>query len=102
MIGGKSYFVYILTTHKHTVFYVGSTHSLLSRINDHKEGLIEGFTKKYHVSKLVFYEIHSDPKSAIMREKQLKKWNREWKVRLISNFNYEWRDLYVDIVKGYN
>lgn len=77
MIGGKSYFVYILTTRKHTVFYVGITHSLLNRICEHRQGIIKGFTKKYNVHKLVYYEIFHDPKIAILREKRLKKWNRE-------------------------
>lgn len=101
MIGGKSYFVYILTTKKHSVFYVGITYNLLNRIYEHKQGLIEGFTKQYNVNKLVYYEIFDDPKVAILREKRLKRWNREWKVSKISHFNEDWRDLYSDIVKEY-
>ncbi|QQS60806.1 GIY-YIG nuclease family protein [Candidatus Falkowbacteria bacterium] len=86
---------------KHSVFYVGITHSLLNRIYEHKQGLIEGFTKQYNVNKLVYYEIFDDPKVAILREKRLKRWNREWKVSRISHFNEDWRDLYSDIVKEY-
>jgi len=73
------------------------TDILSRRTFEHKEGLVEGFTKKYNVNTLVYYEVHSDLKSAVKREKQLKNWHREWKINLIESVNKEWRDLYPDI-----
>ena len=78
--------------------YIGVTSNLLKRIYEHKNDLIEGFTKKYHIHNLVYFEVTEDVTSAITREKQLKKWNRTWKIALIEKQNPEWRDLYVDIV----
>jgi putative endonuclease len=76
--------------------YVGSTTDLIRRIWQHREGLIDGFTKEYRVSRLVWYEIQADIMQAGLREKQIKKWNRAWKVRLIEEINLRWRDLYAD------
>jgi len=70
------------------------TSDLLKRIYEHKQNLIDGFTKKYNVHTLVYYETHNDIREAITREKQIKKWNRKWKMRLIEEMNSEWRDLY--------
>jgi len=92
----KNYFVYILSS-RNKVLYVGMTDILSRRTFEHKEGLVEGFTKKYNVNTLVYYEVHSDLKSAVKREKQLKNWHREWKINLIESVNKEWRDLYPDI-----
>lgn len=88
------YYVYILTNATHTTLYVGVTSRLAQRIFIHKEGLVSGFTKKYFVKQLVYYEVHTDVLQAIKREKQIKKWNRAWKERLISNFNPHWNDLW--------
>ena len=88
--------VYILASKRDGVPYVGVTSSLAQRIGLHKQDLIEGFTKKYGVHTLVYYEMHESMPDAIRREKQLKKWNRVWKVRLIEQLNPEWRDLWTE------
>ena len=90
--------VYILATGKRGTLYIGVTGNLVARTWQHREHLIEGFTKRYGVTKLVWYELHGTMDTAILREKQLKKWNREWKLRLVQEFNPEWRDLWDDIV----
>lgn len=92
------YFVYILASKKYGVLYAGVTNNLIRRVFEHKEGLAEGFTKKYHVKRLVYYETHSTPEEAILREKQIKIWKRSWKVRLIEEANPEWEDLYDNII----
>ena len=97
---GKSSFVYILTNKKNGVLYIGVTASLVRRISQHKVKEIEGFTKKYHLDKLVYYEVFDYIGAAITRETQIKRWKREWKVNLINKFNPEWRDLYDDILKS--
>ncbi|MBW2594866.1 MAG: GIY-YIG nuclease family protein [Deltaproteobacteria bacterium] len=86
--------MYILASRKNGTLYVGVTSDLLKRIYEHKQNLIDGFTKKYNVHTLVYYETHNDIREAITREKQIKKWNRKWKMRLIEEMNSEWRDLY--------
>lgn len=88
-----SYYVYILTNKNHTVLYIGVTNNLLRRLDEHKSKLNRGFTARYNVDKLVWYEQYSDINEAIMREKRLKKWNREWKVVLINEINPDWVDL---------
>ncbi|MDO9528324.1 MAG: GIY-YIG nuclease family protein [Syntrophales bacterium] len=88
------YFVYILTNKSNRVLYIGITNNLLHRIYEHRNRLEEGFTKKYNVTKLVYFEVTSDVNAAIAREKQLKNWHRPWKVNLISQFNPKWKDLY--------
>ena len=93
----KSYYVYILASKRNGTLYIGITHSLIRRIYEHKNGLTEGFTKKYKVHNLVFYERYDDVKSAIRYEKQLKKWNRKWKIELIEKDNPEWKDLYENL-----
>ncbi|MDH3268874.1 MAG: GIY-YIG nuclease family protein [Ignavibacteria bacterium] len=92
----KNHFVYILSS-KNKVLYVGMTKVLARRIYEHKEGLVEGFTKKYNVNILVYYESQPDLESAVKREKQLKNWHREWKINLIESKNKEWKDLYPEI-----
>ena len=90
----KAYCVYILASARNGTLYVGVTSNLLQRVWQHKEGLADGFTKKYEISSLVWYEQHDSAESAITREKQIKKWNRMWKIRLIEATNPYWNDLY--------
>lgn len=93
----QAYYVYILTNQRNTVLYVGVTNDLKRRAREHKEGLIEGFTKRYHVDKLVYFEELHDIKDAIRREKILKKWSREKKEMLIALRNPLWNDLATDL-----
>jgi len=97
-MNSNSYYVYILSSHKNGTLYIGITNNLVKKIWEHKHKLVEGFTNKYEVHHLVYYELHESPESAIQREKQLKKWNRQWKLRLIEEKNPEWKDLYKDIL----
>ena len=90
----KVYYVYILASKKNGTLYVGVTNNLKRRIYEHKGKLIEGFTNKYNVSQLIYFEQYSDIREALTREKRLKKWNRAWKVALIEKTNPEWEDLY--------
>ncbi len=90
-------YTYILTNKNHTVLYIWVTSDLVKRIYEHKSHLVVGFTKKYNVDKIVYYEEFSDILDAIQREKQMKKWNRVWKVQLIERLNPTWQDLYDDI-----
>lgn len=89
----KQYCVYILTNQSHKSLYIGVTNNLLRRIYEHKNKLIKGYTAKYNINKLVYYEQTENVMSALDREKQLKNWHREWKDNLIKRFNPEWRDL---------
>jgi len=91
------YYVYIMTNRNNTVLYTGITSDLKRRSYEHKEKLIGGFTKKYNVSKLVYYEAFQDPESAILREKQIKAGSRQAKIDLIQGLNKEWLDLYSQI-----
>ena len=93
----KNYYVYIVTNYNKSVLYVGVTSNLTKRIYEHKEKLVEGFTKKYNVNKLVYYEVFDDINNAISREKQLKAGSRKRKINLINKFNNEWKDLYLEI-----
>ena len=90
----KSYYVYMVTNKMQSVLYTGITNNLKHRVYQHKEGLIEGFTKRYKVCKLVYYEVFRSANGAINREKQIKKWNRQWKVNLIEEHNPNWEDLW--------
>ncbi len=99
---GKRYYVYILASGVHGTLYIGLTHSLLQRIHDHKVGTYSGFTKKYHVNRLVYYEVIDGALVATRRERQMKEWKRQWKLNLINKFNPQWRDLYSDIIKAYS
>ena len=92
------YYVYILASRKKGTLYIGVTSDLARRIYEHKYDLVEGFTKQYKVHSLVYFEITESIESAIDREKKLKKWNREWKIRLIERINPEWRDLYSELI----
>jgi len=89
----EQYFVYILSNKYNNVMYIGVTNDLERRMYEHKNKLVDGFSKKYNLTKLVYYEISQDVESAIAREKQLKNWHREWKVNLIKHTNPEWKDL---------
>ena len=86
--------VYIMASKRNGTLYTGVTGSLIKRVWEHKNNLVEGFTKRYGVHKLVYFEQHEDMISAITREKRIKKWNRAWKIRLIEQQNPEWNDLY--------
>ncbi|MBU4484209.1 GIY-YIG nuclease family protein [bacterium] len=90
----KRYFVYIMASQRNGTLYIGVTNDITRRIYEHKNDLIKGFTKKYKVHLLVYYEEMNDVNAAITREKQLKKWKRSWKLRLIEDLNPEWKDLY--------
>ena len=90
--------VYILANKRNGTLYVGVTSHLVKRVYEHKNGLADGFTRKHHVHSLVYFERHEEMNAAISREKQIKKWNRAWKLELIEMNNQEWKDLYEDII----
>jgi putative endonuclease len=90
--------VYILASQRNGTLYIGVTSDLVQRVWQHKNDVVEGFTKEYGVHILVYYELHDDMENAILREKRLKKWNRAWKLRLIEEKNPEWNDLYASII----
>jgi putative endonuclease len=94
----KQYYIYLLTNKYNTVFYTGVTNNLVRKIYEHKNKLSDGFTKKYNVEKLVYYEIYSDPENAITREKTIKNLLRNKKIALIQNKNPEYKDLYEEII----
>lgn len=95
----KTYYVYILASKRNGTLYIGVTSNLVKRVYEHKQGIIEGFTKKYGIKMLVYFEETSDAAAAIHRETQMKKWNRKWKLELIEKMNPEWRDLYEEIIR---
>ena len=90
----KYYYVYILSNKPNGTLYIGITNNIKRRVYEHKEGLVEGFTKDYAIHRLVYFEQTPDVRSVIAREKAMKKWNRQWKINLIEKENREWRDLY--------
>jgi len=92
------YWVYILASAPGGTLYVGVTNDPIRRTYEHREGLVPGFTKKYAVKRLVYYETYDQIEPAIQREKNIKHWSREWKIDLIVSMNPEWRDLYDEIV----
>lgn len=89
----QRFYVYIMTNPRDTMVYTGATNNLARRVQEHKEKLVEGFTKKYNLTKLVYYEAFDDPRAAIAREKQLKGGSRQKKNDLADSLNPEWRDL---------
>ena len=91
------YYVYIVASRKDGAIYVGVTNDIVRRIYQHRTKTIQGFTSKYNITRLVWFEIYDDPISAISREKELKKWKRAWKVQLIEAQNPQWNDLYESI-----
>ena len=92
-----AYYVYLLASDKYGTLYLGVTNDIVRRVYEHKTKAVAGFTKRYAVDKLVWFEIYDDPISAIAREKELKKWRRDWKIRLIKEQNPQWTDLYSQI-----
>jgi len=96
----REYYVYILASKKNGTLYVGMAKKLGKRITSHKDSRASEFTGKYSVRKLVYYEKHNSQEEAIKREKQLKKWNRRWKLKLIEKQNPEWDDLLSRVIKG--
>lgn len=98
MIRSQQYYVYLLCNKNNTTIYTGVTKNLKKRIWEHKNKVVKGFTERYNLGKLVYYEIYSDPESAILREKQIKAGSRKKKIKLIEIMNPKWKDLYVDIL----
>jgi putative endonuclease len=90
----NSYYVYILASKRNGTLYIGVTNDLVRRVHEHKNDLVEGFTKKYCINLLVYYEQYNNAESAIRRERQMKKWNRQWKMNRIQEQNPDWNDLY--------
>lgn len=90
----KNYYVYILASKRNGTLYVGFTNNLIKRMYEHKNSVVDGFTQKYQVYTLVYFETTNSVESAIAREKQLKRWNRSWKIALIEKINPTWEDLY--------
>lgn len=95
----KAFYIYILANKRNGTLYIGVTSDLIKRIWEHKNKVIDGFSKKYGIDTLVYYEQHNSAESAINREKRLKDWNRKWKLKLIEKHNPEWKDLYTDIAE---
>ncbi len=93
----KTCAVYIMTNYKNTTLYIGVTSNLQRRVWEHKNKVVKGFTEKYNINKLVYYEITDSIESAIIREKQLKNWHRDWKINLIKEINPEFKDLSLDL-----
>ncbi len=93
----ENFYVYILASERNGTLYVGVTSDLIKRTWQHRQGEIEGFTQKYKVRTLVYYEVHQNSESAIIREKQIKEWKRKWKLELIEASNPRWVDLYDEI-----
>ena len=90
--------VYLLASKRNGTLYTGVTSNMAARVWQHKNNQVEGFTQKYHVHTLVYYEVHQNMTSAIIREKQIKKWKRQWKLELIEKSNPDWKDLYGEVV----
>ena len=95
----KEYYVYILTNINDNVFYIGVSNNIIRRIYEHKNKLVKGFSEKYNLGKLVYFESATDVNSALAREKQLKNWHRKWKINLIRSKNPNFEDLYQEILK---
>ena len=96
----KNYYIYIVTNKPRGTLYIGMTSELIRRAYEHRNGLIDGFTKKYNLKMLVYFEVFNRVEDAITREKRLKKWNRQWKINLIEKSNPEWDDLYIKLVES--
>jgi putative endonuclease len=99
-MGTRNFYVYILASRIGGTLYIGVTNDLIRRVTEHRLKLSKGFTKKYAVDRLVYFEQFDDTENAIKREKQLKKWNRAWKIRLIEELNPNWDDLYPGIASA--
>jgi putative endonuclease len=94
----KAFYIYILANQKHGTLYIGMTNNLVRRVYEHKSGLVKGFTQKYKLHRLVYFEICDAALAAIQREKTLKKWPREWKLNAIERENPNWQDLYSSLL----
>ena len=94
----KVFYIYIMANKENGTLYIGVTSDLVKRVWEHKDKLVKGFTQKYKLDKLVYYETHADAESAFKRESQLKNWKRAWKLKLVNNFNPNWEDLYEKII----
>ena len=94
---GGQYYVYMMTNKNDNVIYTGMTNNLKRRVYEHKEKLINGFTKKYNITKLVYYEVFEDPENAILREKQIKAGSRQKKIDLVNSINRKWLNLYEEL-----
>ncbi|MDE3178900.1 MAG: GIY-YIG nuclease family protein [Acidobacteriota bacterium] len=94
----RQYYLYILASKPHGTLYIGMTSNIARRVWEHKEGFVEGFTRKYAIHRLVYCEVFARAQEAIQREKRLKKWNRAWKVQLIEDSNPQWADLYEKLI----
>jgi len=94
---GRQYYVYIMTNKHNKVLYTGITNDLKRRVYEHKEKLVDGFTKKYNITKLVYYEVFEDPENAILREKQIKAGSRQKEIDLINSTNRKWLNLYEEL-----
>lgn len=92
------YFVYILASKKNGTLYVGVTNNLVKRVYEHKHNIVAGFTRTYNVHLLVYFEVHDNIDTAIKREKIIKHWKREWRIKLIEKKNKDWKDLYASLV----
>ena len=92
----KTYAVYIMTNYSQTSFYIGVTGNLQKRVWEHKNKFVDGFTKRYNIDRLVYYELTDSVETALNREKQLKRWHRDWKINLIKEMNPEFKDLSID------
>ena len=93
------YWVYILTNRPRSTLYVGVTNNLVRRVYEHREGTVPGFTKRYGLTMIVYFERYNSPREAIQREKNIKHWQRQWKLNLVGSANPQWRDLYKDITR---
>ncbi len=98
-VSSLAFYVYLLASGKHGTLYIGVTRDLVRRVYEHKQKVVPGFTSRYGVDRLVWYEIYDDPVTAITREKELKKWRRDWKIRLIEETNPNWVDLFEGIAR---
>lgn len=97
-MNAHDYFVYIIASKRNGTLYTGITNDLSRRVWEHRNGYVSGFTKKYGVKTLVWFEHHTDVNAAISREKRIKRWRRQWKVRLIEEMNPNWNDLYEEVL----
>jgi putative endonuclease len=97
-MASKQYYIYIMASKRDGMLYIGVTSDLIKRVYEHKNDMVDGFTRKYHMHNLVYFDVTQDINNAISREKQLKKWNRAWKIALIEKNNLDWRDLCCDLL----
>ena len=99
MNGDRTYWIYLMTNEPRGVLYVGMTSDLARRAFEHRERLLEGFTKRYHLDRLVYFEAHCEAAVAAQRERAMKRWRRDWKIELVERFNPTWADLFDRVVR---